>query len=209
MLRNTRYWVKIRFCFWVVCCLLGVVRIYLKLTIVFFVFVFRPIGIPSMRIVYVFNPSKTKSLRLNAISARTSHFHSSFFDKKVGSMKKHSYFTWSYLLQKSPIGFYIAACMLWILNLIVRLGQVLQVKPLIEKQAVICLHIKYGKRWIFLRFNDVSPSSLTTLLHIGRLGNKTIRLIKYLHSLYAHISFIGLVADVIQRFLPQTFLFTI
>ncbi|XP_076799383.1 transmembrane protein 131-like isoform X1 [Clavelina lepadiformis] len=43
----------------------------------------QPIGIPNMRIVRIYNPSKTKSLMLNAISARTSHFHSSFFDEKV------------------------------------------------------------------------------------------------------------------------------
>nr|CAB3258637.1 transmembrane protein 131 [Phallusia mammillata] len=43
----------------------------------------QPVGIPVTRLVYIFNPSETKPLQLISISARTSHFHSSFFDEKV------------------------------------------------------------------------------------------------------------------------------
>nr|XP_002123137.3 transmembrane protein 131 [Ciona intestinalis] len=43
----------------------------------------QSIGMPVMRLVHLYNPSKTKTMKLISISASTLHFHSSFFDEKV------------------------------------------------------------------------------------------------------------------------------
>ncbi|XP_039265319.2 transmembrane protein 131-like [Styela clava] len=41
------------------------------------------VGMPKLRTVYIHNPSKVRDLQLTSISARTCHFHASFFDKKI------------------------------------------------------------------------------------------------------------------------------
>ena len=46
-------------------------------------FIFRPIGLPVMRKVRVFNLNTQSSIQMLSISGNTIHFHCSFFTDKV------------------------------------------------------------------------------------------------------------------------------
>ena len=55
------------------------------------VLLFRPIGMPYVRDVTVFNPSNVKNLQLQTLSGDNAHFHASFSKPKVEILKIYSF----------------------------------------------------------------------------------------------------------------------
>ena len=51
------------------------------------IFHFRSVGMPSIRTVSVLNPHTEQNLQLQSISGSTVHFHASFFQSKVSSLR--------------------------------------------------------------------------------------------------------------------------